>query len=69
MFWWLLGAAVFLTCFYFYVNRDKKETQDSTKVLESFIPSDKFSGEKKGYIFKNDSSGVGYYIDTKSKIK
>lgn len=29
-----------------------------------FFPSAKFSGPKRGYIFKNDENGLGYYIDT-----
>jgi len=29
----------------------------------SFIPSDKFIGENRGYVFKNDKEGLGYYID------
>ena len=31
---------------------------------EEFIPSDSFVGAKEGYVFKNDSSGLGYYLDT-----
>ena len=30
---------------------------------EDFIPSEKFIGEKSGYIFKNDNKGLGYYKD------
>jgi hypothetical protein len=29
----------------------------------SFIPSDKFIGENRGYVFKKDKEGLGYYID------
>ena len=32
-------------------------------VTESFISSNNFIGAKKGYVFKNDSKGLGYYID------
>ena len=32
---------------------------------EAFIPSESFSGAKEGYIFKNDSNGIGYYLDNK----
>lgn len=28
-----------------------------------FIPSGTFVGENKGYVFKNDTEGLGYYID------
>ena len=31
---------------------------------EEFIPSDSFVGAKEGYVFKNDSNGLGYYLDT-----
>ena len=30
---------------------------------EPFIASDKFDGAMDGYVFKNDSSGLGYYLD------
>ena len=31
---------------------------------EAFIPSESFVGAKEGYVFKNDSNGLGYYLDT-----
>tara|TARA_B100001741_G_scaffold178692_1_gene147209 strand:+ start:146 stop:295 length:150 start_codon:yes stop_codon:yes gene_type:complete len=31
---------------------------------EEFIPSESFVGAKEGYVFKNDSNGLGYYLDT-----
>ena len=36
-----------------------------TKIFqqEPFIASDKFDGAMDGYVFKNDSSGIGYYLD------
>ena len=30
---------------------------------EFFIPSNNFIGGKNGYVFKNDSMGLGYYRD------
>jgi len=33
------------------------------RATESFISSDKFIGAKKGFVFKNDYKGLGYYID------
>jgi len=33
---------------------------------ENFVSSDKFRGEKQGYVFKNDSKGLGYYLDLMS---
>ena len=29
----------------------------------NFIPADTFEGPRSGYVFKNDTRGVGYYID------
>ena len=49
---------------YFYMKKSKTKTEEPVKnVMESFIPSDTFTGAKKGYIFKNDSNGIGYYLD------
>ena len=31
--------------------------------LEPFVPSAQFAGRRAGYVFKNGSSGVGYYLD------
>ena len=39
------------------------ENMIDNKEKEGFISSDKFMGEMKGYVFKNDESGLGYYID------
>ena len=64
MFLWLAGAALFLTIFYFYVNREKKDIPViSGKKLENFISSNTFAGAKRGYVFKKDELGIGYYID------
>ena len=52
--------------FYFFLNRRKetKKTKETTMTPPDFIASDKFNGEKKGYIFKNCNEGLGYYKDT-----
>ena len=64
MFLWLAGAALFLTIFYVYVNREKKDIPViSEKKLENFISSNTFAGAKRGYVFKKDELGIGYYID------
>jgi hypothetical protein len=34
-----------------------------------FIPSSKFTGSKKGYVFKKCKKGLGYYIDIKPVIE
>ena len=41
--------------------QQKKEA--SAPILEPFIASDEFTGAKKGYVFKMDSHGLGYYLD------
>jgi|TARA_B100001093_G_scaffold31220_1_gene27004 hypothetical protein len=49
---------------YFYRKKSKTKPKEAVeKVVESFISSDTFVGAKKGYIFKNDSDGIGYYLD------
>ena len=59
----LLGVALAIGV-YFYMQKSKTKTNEPIeKVVESFIPSDRFVGAKKGYIFKNDSNGIGYYLD------
>lgn len=35
----------------------------SNKIVDDFIVSNSFQGYKKGYIFKTDDKGLGYYID------
>ena len=32
-------------------------------VTPDFIPCPGFTGEKRGYVFKTDSDGLGYYKD------
>ena len=39
------------------------ETEQSDIIQESFISSNEFVGGKDGYVFKNDTQGLGYYID------
>jgi len=61
----LLGVALAIGI-YLYMQKSNTKTKPEEpvkNVLESFIPSDTFVGAKKGYIFKNDSDGVGYYLD------
>ena len=48
---WLAGAALFLTIFYFYVNREKKDILiTSEEKIENFISSNTFAGAKRGYV-------------------
>jgi hypothetical protein len=44
-------------------NTTRKEGH-IVKQIEPFINSNKFVGEKKGYVFKNDFEGLGYYLDS-----
>jgi hypothetical protein len=39
------------------------QKQHIEPMIQQFIPSKSFVGEKKGYVFKNCSKGLGYYID------
>lgn len=56
----LVAICVFL---YYFIN--KKEGMKNQKQVKpkNFIQSDKFNGAKKGYVFKMDKQGLGYYID------
>lgn len=38
-------------------------TEDASSSRERFIPSSTFTGSKKGYVFKRDGEGMGYYLD------
>ena len=44
--------------------KNKQVNKSTKKVQLDFLPSDKFTGAKNGYIFKNDRKGLGYYIDS-----
>ena len=71
-----IGIAL-LFCVYFYIHKTQnpiKETMKN-KELESEkrkaneqkqgSPSESFIGSKKGYVFKKDDNGLGYYLDIK----
>ena len=60
-----LGIIIILVGIYFYMQSDNKEV--SIKKIPTFIEADKFSGSKKGYVFKMDSHGLGYYLDKHKK--
>ena len=55
-----LGLLVFLYLYF----RDTNTEPLKNKQQSLFIPSDKFAGAKNGYVFKMDSHGLGYYLDT-----
>ena len=50
---------------YFYTQHLEPMSQHMEPMSQQFISSNSFIGEKKGYVFKNCSKGLGYYIDSK----
>jgi len=60
----LIGLSI-LIGIYFYFQKSKKNVVEYMGNIqqEHFIASDKFDGAMDGYVFKNDSSGLGYYLD------
>jgi len=48
----LILIVIIFTSYYFFYNK-----------TEPFISSNEFKGAKKGYVFKNDKKGIGYYLD------
>ena len=62
----LIGLSILIGV-YFYMQKSQKNIEESMENYqqEAFIPSESFSGPKEGYIFKNDSNGIGYYLDNK----
>lgn len=61
----LLIIAV-LVGIYFYMQKSQKNVEEPMENYqqEEFIPSESFVGAKEGYVFKNDSNGIGYYLDS-----
>lgn len=55
--------------YYFFFKKQKKNILTnkkkikSVKINEDFIKANGFAGYKKGYVFKNDNKGLGYYKD------
>ena len=62
----LIGLSI-LIGIYFYLQTSQKSVVELMENYqqEAFIPSESFIGAKEGYIFKNDSNGIGYYLDNK----
>lgn len=46
-------------------NEDEEESPKKNKVEGDFIPSKKYTGSKKGYVFYMGPKGLGYYVDIK----
>ena len=64
----LLGLLL-LVGIYYYMQGKKEPMKNKKPYIptprdKSFIASKKFAGAKNGYVFKMDSHGLGYYLDT-----
>lgn len=46
-----------------------KEEMASSSLLQRFIPSQTFGGARKGYVFKRDDEGLGYYLDDNDDVR
>jgi hypothetical protein len=65
----LIGLSI-LIGIYFYMQKTQNNVSDDLSPNKvHFYPSDTFNGAKKGYVFKNDSKGLGYYFDIKPTIE
>lgn len=62
-----LVVLIFFISIYFYMQHNNKQVtiKESRTRLPTFIEAIEFSGSKKGYVFKMDSQGLGYYLDKK----
>tara|TARA_B100001094_G_C18166392_1_gene792333 strand:- start:1508 stop:1984 length:477 start_codon:yes stop_codon:yes gene_type:complete len=43
--------------------KNTMEIIEGNENINQFVPSDTFNGAMKGYVFKKDEKGLGYYID------
>jgi hypothetical protein len=63
----VLIGVIILIGVYFYMFRPTPLQNHIEEPTENpsaqFISSDSFVGAKKGYVFKNCSKGLGYYLD------
>ena len=64
----ILGLFIFILIYLLYTfiyknNNNNNESNKEESIVENFISSNKFDGYKKGYVFKNDVQGLGYYLD------
>ena len=64
----IIPCITLLILFYMYNGKNQEglihERASSQENKVDFISSEKFIGEKSGYIFKNDNKGLGYYKDS-----
>ena len=59
----LLGLFLIGILVYCMSSKEGMINKKEEKKNINFIPSSKFNGAKKGYVFKMDKQGLGYYID------
>ena len=60
---------VFIIFFFYLIYSKNKINEGMYSKKTDFIPSSKFTGSKKGYIFTMGKKGLGYYIDIKPVIE
>jgi len=73
---WIIVISLLIFCaifIYVYCNEiqdrlTNKNVDDECEDNELFIPSEKFIGEKIGFVFKMDENGLGYYKDKVIKL-
>ena len=56
-----------------FTSKERQETEIDSILKgpvekKSFIPSESFTGQKDGYVFKNGRHGNGYYLDRHVKF-
>ena len=66
----LLGVLIVFIIFFLNLIYSKHKLNEGMYSKKpDFIPSSKFTGSKKGYIFTMGEKGLGYYIDIKPVIE
>ena len=62
---WTIVAIIVILVVFFYYRASHKKKESTCKNIPSltYIPSNTFVGEKKGYVFKTDQGNTGYYRD------
>jgi len=60
----IIIVIVFVLLYFFKTTENMvPERKEKKNERKEFIPSKKFIGAKKGYVFKRDSKGLAYYYD------
>lgn len=59
---WQLQRDAWLT----FQTSQVRAPPDASDARKDFIPASTFGGAREGYVFKTDSKGTGYYLDSKS---